>query len=137
MAAFIALARYTEKGLQNIKDPVTRTEEFAKAARDAKVVLKEAAWTQGRYDLIALLEAPDEAALAALTSSLAQQSQLQFETLPAHTAAEMQKIVKDAANSAAQPAERDPRDRLAVDEVAPNLTTSAIVAGFQAAVGGF
>jgi uncharacterized protein with GYD domain len=50
-------------------------------------------WTQGRYDLISLVDAPSEEAMVAGLFNIAQAGNVASETLRAFTAEEMQKIV--------------------------------------------
>jgi uncharacterized protein with GYD domain len=65
MATYVTLFNFTEQGLRNIKDTVKRAEAAKKAGSENGINLKEIVWTQGQYDLIAILEAPDEAAASA------------------------------------------------------------------------
>lgn len=55
--------------------------------------MKEIVWTQGRYDVVTVLEAPDEAAAMSLSLSLSPLGNVRIETLRAFSAADMTKIV--------------------------------------------
>jgi uncharacterized protein with GYD domain len=55
--------------------------------------VKELVWTQGRYDVVSFIEAPDESAAMSLSLSLGALGNVRSETLRAYSAAEMTKIV--------------------------------------------
>ena len=55
--------------------------------------MKELVWTQGRYDIVTIVEAPDESAAMSLNLSLGALGNVRTETLRAFSAAEMTKII--------------------------------------------
>jgi uncharacterized protein with GYD domain len=87
------LYRFTDEGRKNVKRSVERAEDIRKQneARGFKVVGMY--WTQGRYDLISLVDAPSEEAMVAGLFNIAEAGNVVSETLRAFTAEEMQKIV--------------------------------------------
>jgi len=93
MATYVALVNFTEKGLHEIKDTVKRTEAFKALAKKLGVTVKEILWTQGAYDIVTIIEAPDDAAASAVMLSVSKLGNLRGQTLRAFNAAEMQKIV--------------------------------------------
>lgn len=62
-------------------------------AKTFGVTVKEIVWTQGRYDVVTILEAPDEAAAMSLSLSLSALGNVRTETLRAFSAADMTNIV--------------------------------------------
>jgi uncharacterized protein with GYD domain len=94
MPTYVALYRFTDEGRKNIKDTVRRTEEIRKQneARGFRVI--GTYWTQGRFDLVAVVEAPSEDAMVAGLFSIAEAGNVTSETLRAFTASEMQRILK-------------------------------------------
>ncbi len=97
MPTYVTLYTFTEQGLRTIKDTVKRAKTAKKAAADLGINLKEIVWTQGQYDLVAISEAPDEAAATAFLLNLLKAGNLRAQTLRAFTAAEMEKIVEKVA----------------------------------------
>jgi uncharacterized protein with GYD domain len=97
MPTYVVLSRFTEQGVNKIKDTVKRSEDFRKAAKKAGVSIKEALWTQGQYDLVTVLEAQDETAAMALGMSVAKLGNIRSETLRAFTAGELEKILEKVA----------------------------------------
>ena len=66
MATFVVLAGFTEQGIRNVKETVTRAEAFKDLAKKSGVTVKDMYWTLGRHDVVALCEAPDDETVTAL-----------------------------------------------------------------------
>ena len=62
-------------------------------AKTFGVTVREIVWTQGRYDIVTILDAPDELSFMSLTLSLAALGNVRTESLRAFSAAEMTKAV--------------------------------------------
>ncbi|MGZ5126596.1 MAG: GYD domain-containing protein [Burkholderiales bacterium] len=56
---------FIDKGIQGIKDTTKRAVAAREVAKKFGVNLREMLWTTGKYDLVCVLEAEDEQALAA------------------------------------------------------------------------
>ena len=93
MPRYVALMNWTDQGVRSAKDTVTRRRQAEEGFAKAGIRLETVLWTQGRYDLIAISEAPDDATVAAAMLTLAGQGNLRTETMRAFDAAEMQGIV--------------------------------------------
>jgi uncharacterized protein with GYD domain len=93
MATYVVLANFTDQGIRNAKDSPKRAEAFKEMAKTFGVTVKELVWTQGRYDVVTILEAPDEQAAMSLSLSLCALGNVRTETLRAFSAADMTKIV--------------------------------------------
>jgi len=96
MPSYVVLYRFTAQGRKNIKDTVKRTQEVRKQneARGFRVI--GTYWTQGRYDLVAVVEAPSEEAMVAGLFGIAEAGNVSSETLRAFTDEEMQRILAQA-----------------------------------------
>src|SRR5215468_12740426 len=70
MVTYVVLAKFTDQGIRNAKESPKRAEAFKEMAKTFGVTVKEIVWTQGRYDVVTFLEAPDEAAAMSLSLSL-------------------------------------------------------------------
>jgi uncharacterized protein with GYD domain len=93
MATFIVLGNFTEQGVRNAKDTVKRADAFKDMARKAGVTVKDVYWTLGRFDVVAICEAPDDETATALTLGLGALGNVRTQTLRAFTQADMGKIV--------------------------------------------
>jgi uncharacterized protein with GYD domain len=97
MATYISLVNFTEKGVREISDTVKRADAFKKLAKKLGATVKELVWTQGQYDIVSIIEAPDDAAASALFLSAAKLGNIRSQTLRAFTAAEMEKVLEKVA----------------------------------------
>ena len=93
MATYVVLAKFTDQGIRNAKESPKRAEAFKEMTKTFGVTVKELVWTQGHYDIVTILEAPDESALMSLNLSLGALGNVRTETLRAFSAAEMTKII--------------------------------------------
>ena len=93
MSTYIILVRWTNQGLQKIKESPSRLEAGKKAFEGAGIKQKAFYMVMGRYDMVTIAEAPDDATLARALLSLASQGNLQTETLRAFTEDEYKKII--------------------------------------------
>ena len=69
MPTYITLVKWTEQGVRNVKDTVTRVEQVRAAAEKSGGRLIGSWWTQGAYDIVAIFEAPDDETFSALALS--------------------------------------------------------------------
>lgn len=93
MVTYVVLGNFTDQGVRNVKDSPKRADAFKEMAKTFGVTVKEIVWTQGRYDVVTVLEAPDEAAAMSLSLSLSALGNVRTEMLRAFSAADMTKIV--------------------------------------------
>ncbi len=93
MPNYVVLYRFTAEGRKNVKESVRRAAEIRKQneARGFKVLGHY--WTQGRYDLVAIVDAPSEETMVAGLFGIAEAGNVSSETLRAYTAEEMQRIL--------------------------------------------
>src|SRR5262245_56409619 len=93
MATYVILATFTDQGIKKAKDSPKRAEAFRQMAMTFGVTVKDIFWTQGRYDIVVVAEAPDELTATALNLSLGSLGNIRTESLRAFYADEMAKIV--------------------------------------------
>jgi uncharacterized protein with GYD domain len=93
MVMYVVLGNFTDQGIRTAKDSPKRAEAFKKMAETFGVTVKELFWTQGRYDVVAILEAPDEFSIMTLSLSLGALGNVRTESLRAFSAADMAKVV--------------------------------------------
>ena len=92
MTTYFMLVHFTDQGIRNIKDTIGRAEAFQAMAKKSGVTLKELFWTMGRYDVIAVFEAPDDESAAALALSASSLGNTRSELLRAFSFADMKRI---------------------------------------------
>jgi uncharacterized protein with GYD domain len=97
MATYILLGHFTEQGIRNVKDTTKRAETVKELGKKAGVTIKELYWTLGQYDVVAIFDAPDEAAATTLGLSIGVAGNVRTQTLRAFTAAEIGPILRKLA----------------------------------------
>jgi len=93
MPHYISLIRYTQKGVENLKDSPKRVEATKKAFEVAGGKLKAIYWTLGQYDAVAIGEFSDDEAGLRVNLAGAMQGFVRSETLRAFTEEEFRKAV--------------------------------------------
>ena len=94
MASFVTLVKFTEQGIKNVSQTTKRAEAFREMAKKMGVTVKDIYWTLGRYDAVAVFEAPDDETAIRLMLTLGALGNLRTETLRAYNAKEMGEILK-------------------------------------------
>lgn len=93
MATYVVLANFTEQGIKNVTDTPKRSEAVKAMAQKLGVTLKDIYWTLGSYDIVAIFDAPDDAAMTALGLSIGKLGNVRTQTLRAFSAADMNGIL--------------------------------------------
>ena len=93
MITYIGLMSFTDKGIAAIKDTTKRAAAAKETAKKFGVNMREIMWTMGEYDIVCVLEAEDEQALAAFSLGTAMQGNVRTQSMRAYTAGEMDKIL--------------------------------------------
>ncbi len=94
MPRYVVLYRFTDEGAKDIKSTVQRANE-ARAENERRGFKVEGLfWTEGRYDLVAIVNAPDEQAMLAGLFNVAGAGNVRSETLRAFSADEMQAVLQ-------------------------------------------
>ena len=93
MVSYVVLAHFTDQGIRNAKESPKRAEAFAQLAKTFGVTVREFFWTQGQYDIVTILDAPDESSAMALNLSLGALGNVRTETLRAFSAADMKSSI--------------------------------------------
>jgi len=92
MATYVVLTKFTDQGIRNAKGSPKRAEAFKQMAKAHGVTVKELFWTHGQYDIVTIVEAPDEISATALNLSISALGNVRTESLRAFSAAEMTTI---------------------------------------------
>ena len=85
MATFIILANFTDQGIRNVKDSPKRVEAFQQLCEKMGVRLKDTYRTMGHYDVVSIVDAPDDVTMSALLYSVGSLGNIRTETLRAFT----------------------------------------------------
>lgn len=97
MPTYIGLAQYTPEGIKRIKERWADGNPNDEAKEAAKVMgceLKASYLTLGRYDMVVIVEAPDDMTMAKLALATGMRGTFQTETLRAFTESEFESIAR-------------------------------------------
>lgn len=94
MPSYVVLYRFTDQGARNIKDTVRRASEARAENERRGFQVRGLYWTEGQYDMVAVVEAPDEPSMLAGLFNIAGAGNVRSETLRAFSAEEMETILQ-------------------------------------------
>jgi uncharacterized protein with GYD domain len=93
MPTYIVLGSFTEQGIRSVRDSLQREDAFRKQCEKVHAQVKEVYRTMGRYDLAAIVEAPDDITISSLLYSTAALGNIRTETLRAFTRQETEQTL--------------------------------------------
>ncbi len=93
MATYIVLSTFTDQGVRSAKDTTKRADAVKELAKKFGATAKEIFWTLGRYDVVAIFEAPDDASMTALGLALGAAGNVRTQTLRAFSREEMNGVL--------------------------------------------
>ena len=97
MAMYVVLANFTDQGVRNVKDTVKRADAFKELAKSSGATVRDIYWTLGQYDIVATVDAPDDAVVTAIGLTLAKAGNVRTQTLRAFSSADMGAILSKVA----------------------------------------
>ena len=95
MPTYILLSRFTQQGRQRIKDGPARIEAARKTLESLGGKLQSLHLTLGQYDSIAVVEVPDDEALAKFSIAVGSQGNVQIESLRAFDEKQYKSLVSN------------------------------------------
>ena len=93
MGKYIALINWTEMGVKEIKDSPARADAAKALAKKLGGEMQQLYMTMGTYDLVAILEMPDDEAAARFAIQVAGGGHIRTTTLKAFDEASYRKII--------------------------------------------
>lgn len=93
MPTYISLLRFTQQGVEKIKESPARLDAAKQAFRAMGGELKEFYLVMGQYDAVVVSEVPDDATGAKLALAIGSRGAIRTETLRAFTEDEYRKII--------------------------------------------
>jgi uncharacterized protein with GYD domain len=95
MALFVSLVNFTDQGIRVVRNTVKRAESFRETAESMGVTVKEIFWTLGVYDLVIVVEAPDDETVATLFFAVGSLGNIRAHTLRAFSEDDMTRVLKN------------------------------------------
>ena len=93
MPTYINLVNWTDQGIRNINEAPQRIDAFKKAIEAAGGKLVGFYVAMGRYDIVTLVDAPNDEAIANIALSTGSKGSVRTETLKAFTEQEFRNLL--------------------------------------------
>ena len=93
MPTYITMGKWTQEGIQKIKEGPARLDAFKKLAQSSGGAVKGFYMVTGQYDFVLISEAPDDSAMAKAALATAAKGFVTTEPCRAFTEEEYRKIV--------------------------------------------
>ncbi|MEK6525549.1 MAG: GYD domain-containing protein [Nitrospirota bacterium] len=93
MPTYISLINWTDQGIRNVKDSPKRLDSAKKMLKEMGSELKAFYMTQGSYDAIVIMEAPDDEVMGKFLLKIGSAGNVRTITLRAYSEAEYRKII--------------------------------------------
>jgi uncharacterized protein with GYD domain len=93
MPTYVLLVRFTDQGIRGVKDAPERIAAVEKLLGQVGARMSEIYLTMGRYDYVAVMEAPDDETVTKAALAVGSLGNVRTETLRAYTRPEIGKTI--------------------------------------------
>ncbi len=93
MPTYVTLSHWTQKGIENVKVSPARLEAAKKTIRDLGAQLKAFYLVTGQYDIILVVDAPDDETMTKINLVLGSRGNVRTETLRAYSEEDYRRII--------------------------------------------
>ncbi len=93
MATYIVLVNFTDQGIRNVKQSPERAKAAMAAAEKLGIKMKDNYWTMGAYDVVFIVDAPNDEAMTTLALSVGSLGNVHTQTMRAYSGDEMDRIL--------------------------------------------
>jgi uncharacterized protein with GYD domain len=94
MSTYVALMNWTDQGVRIVGDTLHRREQADALAEKHGAKIEQVYWTVGPYDIVAIIEAPDDESVTAVLLELGSAGNLRTTTLRAYDREQMSRIIQ-------------------------------------------
>ena len=94
MSHYIILVNFTDQGIKNVKDSPKRAEAFRSALEKKGGKVINLYYTLGKHDIVAIVEAPNDDAIASVLYVTGSKGNVRTKTLKAFPMSEAAKIIE-------------------------------------------
>ena len=94
MPTYVILMNWTDQGARADRDTVRRRDQANELAEKHGARIEQVYWTMGHYDIVAVIEAPDDESVTAMMLELTAAGNLRTTTLRAFDHDQMQAIMQ-------------------------------------------
>ncbi|HEX6537845.1 MAG TPA: GYD domain-containing protein [Candidatus Dormibacteraeota bacterium] len=97
MRKYVVLATWTDQGQRNDRDTTKRGQAFASLLESLGAKLETVLWTLGHYDIVCVIDAPDDETVTAAMLKLGSFDNVRTATMRAFTSDEVDRILQKTA----------------------------------------
>lgn len=94
MPNYVILINWTDQGIKNVKDTIKRAKSFEKIIEKAGGKSNGLYYTLGKHDIVAMVEAPNDEAIASILYNTGSFGNVHTETLRAFTTSEAASLIE-------------------------------------------
>ena len=96
MASYVTLANFTDQGIRSYADTPKRAKAFRELVEQMGGKVTHMLWTMGAYDVVAIVEAPDDETATAAALKVSSLGNVRTTTLRGFSLEEVESIIKSA-----------------------------------------
>jgi uncharacterized protein with GYD domain len=96
LPTYVSLLNWTDQGIRNFKDTTKRANDFSQMVEGSGGKVRELLWTVGEYDLVSVVDFPDDESAVASLLRLSSAGNIRTQTLRAFDSKQMQGIIAKA-----------------------------------------
>jgi uncharacterized protein with GYD domain len=96
MPTYVSLINWTDQGIRDFRQSTQRAEDFSKLVESSGGTVRELLWTVGQYDVVSVVDFPDEETGVAALLQVGSMGNIRSNTLRAYGAEEMSGIIRRA-----------------------------------------
>ena len=94
MPTYVTLMNWTDQGIRTAKETVQRRDQANALAEKHGASIEQVYWSVGPYDLVTIIEAPDDESATAMLLELGSAGNLRTTTLRAYDSEQMSGILQ-------------------------------------------
>jgi len=94
MPTYVVLMNWTDQGIRTASETVQRRDQADALAERYGARIEQVYWTVGPYDIVTIVEAPDDESATAMLLELGSAGNLRTTTLRAYNREEMSRILQ-------------------------------------------
>jgi uncharacterized protein with GYD domain len=94
MPTYVSLINWTDQGIRTVRETLDRADKFEELAQKHGASLEQVYWTVGPYDIVAIIEAPDDESATAVLLEGSTLGNIRTTTLRAYDRDQMSGIIQ-------------------------------------------
>lgn len=94
MPTYVSLINWTDQGIRTVRETLDRADKFEQLAQKHGASLEQVYWTVGPYDIVAIIEAPDDESATAVLLEGSALGNIRTTTLRAYDRDQMSGIIQ-------------------------------------------